>query len=97
LATSQLQERTMAGKTRLQDLIAGGALPVGSEVYHESRNAKRAVSAPIRGGGIEIGGNVFGSPSGAARAVSGTKAENGWVFWRVRSTGKTLSELRAGS
>jgi hypothetical protein len=88
----------MAGKTRLQDLIAGGALPVGSEVYHESRlHATRAVSARIRQGGIEIGGKVFGSPSGAARAVSGTKAENGWVFWRVRSTSKTLSELRTSS
>lgn len=86
----------MAG-TRLQQLIASGGLPVGSEVYHESRIHKnRAVVAHVRADGIEVNGNVYGSPSGAARAVSGSKAENGWVFWRVRPTGLTLSELRPG-
>lgn len=39
-------------------------------------------------------GKVYASPSGAARAVTGTAAENGWVWWRVRSSDKTLRDLR---
>ena len=86
----------MAAMSTLQQLIADGVLPIGSEIFHPSRTHKeRAVVGHIRAGGIEFNGKVYSSPSGAARAVSGTTAENGWVFWRVRSTGGTLSKLRS--
>jgi Restriction Enzyme Adenine Methylase Associated len=80
---------------KLTDLIAAGRLPVGTEVYHQARrHADRAVVGRVQAGGIEVNGTVYASPSGAARAVSGTTAENGWTWWRVRSTGKVLAELR---
>lgn len=80
---------------KLTDLISDGTLPVGTELYHPARrHADRAVTASIAAGGIEVAGKVYASPSGAARAVTGTVAENGWAWWRVKATGRPIAELR---
>jgi hypothetical protein len=80
---------------RLGNLISSGVLPVGTELFHPTRrHANRAVTARVVSGGIEYQGRVYTSPSGAARAVTGTVAENGWVWWRVKSSGRPIGELR---
>jgi hypothetical protein len=85
----------MASRSLLE-LVRDGTLPVGTELFHTGlRNAERAATAVVVAGGIEFRGTVYASPSGAARAVVGTKAENGWRFWRLRSGGQALADLRA--
>jgi hypothetical protein len=80
----------------LADLIASGRLPVGTELYHPARlHPNRAVTAKVVPEGIEYGGKVYPSPSAAARAAAGTVAENGWMWWRVKATRRTLSDLRS--
>jgi hypothetical protein len=82
-------------RASLVDLIASGQIPVGTELYHTSRVYKdRVVTAQIVAGGIEYKGRVYQSPSGAALAVTGMVAENGWRWWRVKSSGRLLGELR---
>ena len=82
----------MARQT-LRDLVRDGALPVGTELIHPGRQHpdQRAV---VVGDGIEFQGKVYDSPSGAARAATGTTAENGWRFWRLRDSGQLLGDLR---
>jgi len=82
----------------LQDLISGGVLPVGAELFHEGRlRPDRTVTAFVRPGGIEVNGHLYSSPSAAARAVTGTAAENGWAWWRDRRSGRPIGELRTAS
>ncbi len=76
-------------------LIDAGLLEEGTEVFHEGRlHSERTAAGRIVAGGIKIGDRVHASPSGAARAVSGSSAENGWRWWRVRPSGLTLDEIR---
>lgn len=79
----------------LAALIADGTLPVGTELYHPARrHADRAVTARVAANGIEVAGRIYTSPSGAARAITGTVAENGWAWWRVKATNRPIGELR---
>ena len=94
-AVSTLYTRASMPK-QLIELISRGVLVPGTEVFHTGRgHIEPPVSARIVDGGIDIDGTVYASPSGAARSITGTTAENGWVWWRVRDSGKTLSEIRS--
>ena len=78
-------------KMTLHELIAAGALAIGSDLYHPSRASRREAKVVL--GGIQVGGKVYPSPSSAARAASGYQT-NGWVYWRLATTGKVLADLR---
>jgi hypothetical protein len=79
----------------LLDLVRDGTLPLGTELYHRLlQHHDRAITAVVVAAGIEFGGAVYVSPSAAARAAAG-HAENGWRYWRLRSGGQLLADLRA--
>ena len=50
--------------------------------------------AVVTADGIEVGGQVYPSPSAAAKAQARGVSTNGWVWWKLESTGKTLASLR---
>jgi hypothetical protein len=85
----------MASRSLL-DLVRDGTLPVGTELYHRRLQYPndRSIAAVVVAGGIEFGGAVYVSPSGAARAAAG-HAENGWRYWRLRSSDQRLDDLDA--
>lgn len=79
------------------DLVADGRIPVGAVVFHRSRGlAAGTVEATVEPEGLRILGKLYRSPSTAALAVGG-HAANGWLFWRLRTTGETLHQLRASA
>ena len=79
----------------LAHLLTAGRLSVGDELYHprRHRSTDEQFVARVTKGGIEVHGKLYKSPSQAAADTLGYPV-NGWKFWRLRSTGKLLNELR---
>lgn len=46
-------------------------------------------------GRISVDGTAYASPSAAAKEAAGTRSENGWTWWVVEDSGRTLDEIRA--
>ncbi len=84
----------------LRELIASGHLPVGTVLFHSptrgvgAHRPEREATATVESDGVNVAGTVYKSPSTAARAVTGYPT-NGWTYWYVGSSGKSLSSLRA--
>lgn len=79
----------------LTRLMASGLLRAGAELYHPRRRSGTDgdIVARLTDDGIEVNGTVYKSVSTAAARVTGYPT-NGWTFWRVRSTGVRLDQLR---
>lgn len=79
----------------LLELVTSGRIPTGTTLFHPGRRHKeRTVDAIVEREGIRVGGKLFRSPSAAAEAIAGGPA-NGWTYWRLKSSGKTLASIRA--
>jgi len=95
--SKRLNSRRSSQQIALSDLVLRGRLPVGAVLFHPGRRHKeRTVDAIVERDGLRVGGKLFSSPSAAAEAIAGGSA-NGWTYWRVKSSGKTLASIRGES
>ena len=82
--------------SKVVDLIQKGSLAGGQELIWNRRVAKQIHLATVNQDGsitTEDGVN-HKTPSGAAKHLNGNKPVDGWLAWKVKSTGQTLSSLR---
>jgi len=81
---------------KVVDLIKGGSLSVGQELIWNRRVAKETHLATVnQDGSITTADGVkHKTPSGAAKHLNGNKPVDGWLAWKIRSTGNSLASLR---
>lgn len=79
-----------------KDLIKAGHLNSGDVLVWNRRTQGTSHTATIKSDGtIETSdGKIHKTPSGAAKHLNGNKPVDGWLAWKLKSTGKTLSALR---
>lgn len=78
-------------------LINEGKLALGDELFHAgrpTRSGRSEVAGRVTRGGIEVDGTHYSSLSTAAGKIAGHPT-NGWTYWRLRSTGRPVGDLRA--
>ena len=82
--------------TTIKDLLKANLITGGTELIWKRSKAKQTYTAVINTNGtiLTSDGVIHKTPSGAAKHLNGDKPVDGWNTWRVKSTGKTLSELR---
>jgi hypothetical protein len=82
--------------TTIKDLLKANLITGGTELIWKRSKAKQTYTAVINTNGtiLTSDGAIHKTPSGAAKHLNGDKPVDGWNTWRVKSTGKTLSELR---
>jgi hypothetical protein len=80
----------------IKDLLKANLITGGAELIWKRSKAKQTHTALINANGtiLTSDGAIHKTPSGAAKHLNGDKPVDGWNTWRVKSTGKTLSELR---
>ena len=80
----------------IKDLIKANLVSNGTELIWKRRQAKLIHTALINANGaiITSDGAIHKTPSGAAKHLNSNKPVDGWNTWKVKSTGKALSELR---
>lgn len=76
------------------ELISAGWLEAGAKLVALPAGFAGAEAALAQDGRVFIGENAFDTPSGAARSLTGSDV-NGWVFWGVDDTSKSLADLRS--
>jgi hypothetical protein len=82
--------------TSIKTLIRSGLLQEGQELVWNRRVSKQLHFATINGDGTisTSDGVKHKSPSGAAKHLNGNKPVDGWLAWKIKSTGVSLSSLR---
>jgi hypothetical protein len=83
--------------TSIKELVQSGALQEGQELVWNRRVAKETHVATVNGDGsiTTSDGVKHKSPSGAAKHLNGNKPVDGWLAWKVKKTGASLSSLRS--
>lgn len=81
-------------KKGLTELISQGLLKDGDVVVWKRRSG--SVEATIKPPGLLVTADSVKhkTPSGAAKHLNGDKPVDGWLAWRLKSTGKPISSLR---
>lgn len=81
----------------LAELVATGKVPAGTVLrgIRPTRQGKDVTAMVTDDGRISVDGTAYASPSAAAKEAAGTRSENGWTFWMVEDSGRTLDEVRA--
>ena len=81
----------------IKDLLDANLITGGTELIWKRNKVKQTHVALINSNGTitTSDGFIHRTPSGAAKHLNGNKPVDGWVAWRVKSSGKKLSELRA--
>ena len=79
-----------------KDLIKAGHLKAGDVLVWKRRTQGTSYTATIKSDGtIETSdGKIHKTPSGAAKHLNGNKPVDGWLAWKLKSTGETLSAVR---
>ncbi|MBV0895977.1 DUF262 domain-containing protein [Microbacterium sp. NC79] len=87
---------TTIGGVFVHHLVESGILPAGSRLQPRTDDPQFAgVIAIVReNGSLQVGDAVADSPSGAARLATG-RPTNGWWWWVLEGTARTLSDVRA--
>jgi hypothetical protein len=82
--------------SKVMDLLKKGDLSAGTELIWNRRVAKQIHIAVInQDGSISTSDGVrHKTPSGAAKHLNGNKPVDGWLAWKVKSSGLSLSTLR---
>ena len=81
---------------KVMDLIENGSLSAGQELIWNRRVAKQIHLAIVnQDGSITTADGVkHRTPSGAAKHLNGNKPVDGWLAWKIKSTGASLASLR---
>lgn len=79
----------------VSDLLEAGLVNAGEELvwYRRTHGVRHTACIGSDGTLILADGRVCANPTGATTALGGHH-HNGWIAWRRRSDGRTLSELR---
>lgn len=82
--------------SKVVDLINKGSLNAGQELIWNRRVAKQLHLATVNQDGsiTTADGTKHRTPSGAAKHLNGNKPVDGWLAWKVKSTGESLASLR---
>ena len=82
--------------SKIIDLIKKGSLNAGQELIWNRRVAKQIHLAIVnQDGSITTADGVkHRTPSGAAKHLNGNKPVDGWLAWKIKSTGASLASLR---
>ena len=83
--------------TSIIGLIKSGALRSGDMLFWHSRIQGITHEAELLEEGTirTADGKVHKSPSGAVRHLNGGKPVDGWLTWKLKRTGKSISSLRS--
>lgn len=81
---------------KVVDLVKKGSLTAGQELIWNRRVAKQVHLATInQDGSITTSDGVkHKTPSGAAKHLNGNKPVDGWLAWKIKSTGVSLASIR---
>lgn len=82
--------------SKLVDLVKSGSLVAGQELIWNRRVAKETHLATVnQDGSITTADGVkHKTPSGAAKHLNGNKPVDGWLAWKIKTTGQSLASLR---
>ena len=82
--------------SKVVDLVKQGSLTIGQELIWNRRVAKQIHLATVnQDGSITTADGVkHKTPSGAAKHLNGNKPVDGWLAWKIKSTGASLASLR---
>ena len=82
--------------SKVIDLVKKGSLNAGQELIWNRRVAKEIHLATVnQDGSISTADGVkHKTPSGAAKHLNGNKPVDGWLAWKIKSTGASLASLR---
>ena len=82
--------------SKIIDLVKKGSLNAGQELIWNRRVAKQIHLATVnQDGSITTADGVkHRTPSGAAKHLNGNKPVDGWLAWKIKSTGVSLASLR---
>ena len=82
--------------SKVIDLVKKGSLNAGQELIWNRRVAKQIHVAIVnQDGSITTADGVkHKTPSGAAKHLNGNKPVDGWLAWKLKSTGNSLASLR---
>ena len=82
--------------SKVVDLVKRGSLTAGQELIWNRRVAKQIHLATVNlDGSITTADGVkHKTPSGAAKHLNGNKPVDGWLAWKIKSTGASLASLR---
>ena len=85
--------------SKVIDLVKKGSLIAGQELIWNRRVAKQIQLATVnQDGSITTADGVrHKTPSGAAKHLNGNKPVDGWLAWKIKSTGDSLASLRSKS
>ncbi len=81
----------------ITDLIKRGLLSPETKIVWKRRTQQQEFVAVIGGdGGITTSdGKKHKTPSGAAKHLNGNKPVDGWIAWKLQSTGESLADIRS--
>lgn len=82
--------------SKVVDLVKKGSLAAGQELIWNRRVAKQIHVATVNQDGsmTTADGVKHKTPSGAAKHLNGNKPVDGWLAWKIKSTGVSLASLR---
>jgi len=82
--------------SKVIELVKKGSLTAGQELIWNRRVAKQIHLATVnQDGSITTADGVkHKTPSGAAKHLNGNKPVDGWLAWKIKSTGASLASLR---
>jgi hypothetical protein len=80
------------------ELVKSGAIPIGTELVWKRKVLGETHTATVAHVAIRTAdGKLHKSPSGAARHLNNGKPVDGWLAWKLKSTGDSLASLRSKS
>lgn len=79
------------------DLIKRGLISPDSKIVWKRRTQNQEFTAVIGSDGAitTSDGKKHKTPSGAAKHLNGNKPVDGWLAWKLQSTGESLAEVRS--
>ncbi len=79
----------------IAQLLANGWLEVGAKLRALPTALADREAAVAQDGRVFVDDVAYDTPTGAAKAINGGAEVNGWKFWGVAGTAKTLDDVRS--
>ena len=81
---------------KIMDLVKRGLISPGTKIVWKRRIQQQEFVAVIGSDGsiTTSDGKKHKTPSGAAKHLNGNKPVDGWLAWKLQSTGESLADIR---